>query len=446
MNKNKDIYFSLVLAVFNEGKIFEDSISKIVKVLDKLPSWEIIFVEDKSTDGSREVLKKILPTVKNARAIFHSKNQGRGRTVSDGIKDARGEVVGFIDVDLEISPDYIPLFIKEIEKGYDVVVGERQYARNVKAGVRVLASTLYSLIVKVLLNLPIKDTESGYKFFRTKNILPVLNQTQDKGWFWDTEIVALSFYQGLKIHDLPVVFKRRMDKQSTVKIFEDSLEYLKRILVFKKNLLFNSFYPQLISQYRKSFKGLSYLLFKLYFFPLKEMEGKLPKKGVILDLGCGEGLMVHILSMRSPERVLIGVDSDSYRLKIAQSIIGRNENIKFFKANINTYRIPTCSSIIASDFLHHLSFEDQSLLIQKCHKSLQKNGLLLIKEVDRDSIIRQMFSRIADEILYRGHIRGNFRTVKDWTNLLKKTGFKVSSNTTSKLSPFSTVLISATKV
>lgn len=227
---------SLILPLYNEGSTLEKSLKTIYRSLQKVKSWEVILVEDKSIDNTLIKIQKILPSLKNTQLIQHQKNQGRGKTVSDGIKAAKGTYVGFLDVDLEVSSDYIPLFIKELEKGYDMVIGKRFYEKNLTAVTRVLSSVGYKLIVRFLLNLPVNDTEAGYKFFRRDKILPVLSKTLDKGWFWDTEICARSYWAGLRMSQIPVLFIRRTDKKSTVKLIPDSLAYLTNIYRFRTQI------------------------------------------------------------------------------------------------------------------------------------------------------------------------------------------------------------------
>src|SRR3989344_7102487 len=94
---------SLILPCYNEGSTFEKSVNQIVNVLKKgTRNWEIIFVEDKSCDQTRITVEKLTYQIENSRSIFHSKNQGRGKSASDGIKLARGIICGYMDVDCEI--------------------------------------------------------------------------------------------------------------------------------------------------------------------------------------------------------------------------------------------------------------------------------------------------------------------------------------------------------
>ncbi len=229
--------YSLIIACYNEGPTFEESLNKISTQVKKMKGvWEIIFVEDGSTDNTKAIVEKFVRENKNAKAIYHNRNLGRGKSVTDGIIASRGAICGYIDADCEISPTYIPLFVKEIENGRDMVVGKRFYESGLKSITRVIASKVYASIIKLLLDIPIEDTEAGYKFFRKKTISPVLKKTKDKHWFWDTEICARTSQAGLKISEIPVLFTRRSEKKSTVRLLPDSITYISSLIKFRSEL------------------------------------------------------------------------------------------------------------------------------------------------------------------------------------------------------------------
>lgn len=231
------IGFSLVLPCYNEGPTFESNVGKILKELKRLKlSWEIIFVEDSSIDDTKSEVEKLVLTIPNSRAIYHKKNEGRGKSVADGLFAAKGEICGFMDVDCEISPSYIPIFIWEIKKGYDMAIANRFYEGKFKSILRFVASSTYSRLVRLILNLPFDDTEAGFKFFNRKKIIPIVKMTRDKRWFWDTEICARTYLNDLTVSQVPVLFKKRADKKSTVRLIPDSIEYLKKVIEFKKQL------------------------------------------------------------------------------------------------------------------------------------------------------------------------------------------------------------------
>src|SRR3990167_306344 len=146
-----------------------------LKKKKKKKKGEMIFVEDKSVDDTKKTVEKLTQKYKNIRAIFHKKNEGRGKSVSDGIKTARGDICGYLDIDLEVSERYIPLYVKEIERGFDLAVGKRFYeGGNFNSILRFLASKIYAIAVKYIVDIPVKDTEAGYKFFRRAKLLPIL--------------------------------------------------------------------------------------------------------------------------------------------------------------------------------------------------------------------------------------------------------------------------------
>ena len=228
---------SIIVPCYNEGPTFESSVKKIIEVAKNLEkTWEIIFVEDKSVDDTKITVEKITKKYKNIYAIFHKKNEGRGKCVAEGIKKATGEICGYLDVDLEVSANYIPIFIESIGEGNDMAVATRFYeSGGLKSLNRFFVSRGYFQVVRLFLNLPLSDTEAGYKFFNRKRILPVLSKVKNKHWFWDTEICAQAHYYGLKIVEIPVIFKRRLDKKSTVKVIPDSIHFALSILKFKLN-------------------------------------------------------------------------------------------------------------------------------------------------------------------------------------------------------------------
>ena len=233
----KTIDLSLIIPCFNEEKILDISLAEIESVLENSRiSYEIILIDDKSTDKTVKSLKKY-EKKKNYSVYYHEVNQGRGKTVSDGITVSRGKVVGFIDIDLEVSPLYIPYFVnKIIRREADVVTGYRIYRDSIISLHRMILSRGYSILVRKLLSINHKDTETGYKFFNRKKIIPVLKQTTSNHWFWDTEIISLAYKSKLKIIEIPVLFLRRLDKKSTVHVVKDTYDYLVHLYKFRRRL------------------------------------------------------------------------------------------------------------------------------------------------------------------------------------------------------------------
>jgi glycosyltransferase involved in cell wall biosynthesis len=229
---------TLVLPCYNERDVFAGSVARIVDVLESSKlSYELIFVDDKSRDNTVSLIKKACGRYKRTRAIFHAANAGRGAAVMDGIKVARGAVVGFIDIDCEVGPEYIPQMVRTIiKKRADVVIGKRVYRSSVGSLVREVLSRGYQWISDVMIGTQGLDTETGYKFFRRSKIVPILGAIEHTGWFWDTEIMVRCLRAGLVVTQEPVLFVRRFDKQSSVRILQDTWQYLVHLIQFRFTL------------------------------------------------------------------------------------------------------------------------------------------------------------------------------------------------------------------
>ena len=179
-------------------------------------------------------------TVAQIKKIIHKKNQGRGKAVRNGMSIAEGRIVGYIDVDLDIHPRYILSMISAIDnEGYDVAIAFRYYKMNLDLlfAMRHILSHGYRFISRRLLDERLKDSESGYKFFKKDKVESLLELSRYNGWFWDTEIMTRCIHSGLKIKEIPCVFDRRIDKKSTVNVFETIISYFSCLIQFKLYLL-----------------------------------------------------------------------------------------------------------------------------------------------------------------------------------------------------------------
>src|SRR3989338_9933348 len=110
--------------------------------------------------------------------------------------------------------------------------------------------------------------------------------------------------------------------------------------------------------------------------PLEEIDVSLPKKGKLLDLGCGEGVISKYLA-RNKKRTIIGIDSDKKRLSEHKT-----KNLYFKNADIRDVSLKGLSGVVISDVLHHLELKDQKNLLKKIAVGLKKGGVLAIKEID----------------------------------------------------------------
>ena len=230
------IDFTLVIACYNEEPILDSSVGETLRVLDAL-RWtsEVVFVDDHSRDRTAEIIERIVAAHPDRAisVIRHPQNVGRGGTVTDGIRAARGRYVGFIDIDLEVHAMYLLPCLLALEQGADVATALRIYRFHWRSLDRYILSRGYRWLSSHVIPPTLQDTETGFKLFNRERILPVLEACRDRGWFWDTEVMVRAHYAGLQIREIPVLFLRRFDKQSSVRPVRDTIDYLQKLWRFR---------------------------------------------------------------------------------------------------------------------------------------------------------------------------------------------------------------------
>ena len=221
---------SLVITTFRETDVLAGSLPRIATTLRALGRpCELVFVDDGSGDGTAEWVEARCAEYADLspRVLRHPTNRGRGAALRTGFEAARGEYCGYLDLDLEVDVAYVVPTVRLLDAGADVVIGVRTYVRD-RPGfdLRTFLSVGYRHLSRTVLRHPLKDTETGFKFFRRAALLPLLPHIEEGGWFFDTEVMMVSWLARRRIAELPVDFHRRNDKQSTVKVARDVRRYL----------------------------------------------------------------------------------------------------------------------------------------------------------------------------------------------------------------------------
>lgn len=230
---------SVVIACYQEEGHLRDSVAQLCATLDGMGrSYELVFLEDRSRDRTAEIIREIVAGRPDMRAVYHAQNVGRGGTVAEGFTLARGRIVGFLDIDLEVHCRWLPSVLAAIDAGADGATAFREYTVGWRPTsiLRHVLSRGYRWLFRRLFDVPFRDPETGFKFFVREKILPVVARTQDKAWFWDSEIMVLAHQAGLRVVEVPCRFERRSDKQSTVRIVRDVFCYLRAIRAFRQRL------------------------------------------------------------------------------------------------------------------------------------------------------------------------------------------------------------------
>jgi len=162
---------SVVIPVYNEV----DSIPRLYKelsdVLSNFDWYEILFIDDGSSDGSDKVIKKIIETNSKINLIQFHRNYGKSAALAEGFKYADGDYVITMDSDLQDDPGEIPNLIKKLEEGYDLVSGWKKDRKDPIS--KKLPSKLFNFITRLFTGVKIHDFNCGLKIYQ-KSVIKTL--------------------------------------------------------------------------------------------------------------------------------------------------------------------------------------------------------------------------------------------------------------------------------
>lgn len=122
----------------------------------------------------------------------------------------------------------------------------------------------------------------------------------------------------------------------------------------------------------------------------------MPRKGLIMDLGCGYGYLSYLLMFTSGDRILAGIDYDEEKIAVASNCFSRNERIGFRCDDVRTAEIMPAAGYILGDVLHYLHPDEQDALISRCVEQLQPGGVIMIREANADLEARHRKSKLTE--------------------------------------------------
>jgi glycosyltransferase involved in cell wall biosynthesis len=195
---------SIILPVYNEVEHLPREVSRIRAAMDSSQySYEIIVVDDGSSDGSGEEAERL----DGVRIIRFLENRGSGSARKAGTAAARGRVTVWTDVDMTYPNDTIPQLVKELD-GYDQVVGARTSEQGTAKAVRVPAKWLIRRLASFLTKTKIPDLNSGFRAFRTSVARQYLNQLP-AGFSCVTTITMTFLANGYSVKYFPIEYAKR---------------------------------------------------------------------------------------------------------------------------------------------------------------------------------------------------------------------------------------------
>ncbi|MBU4374035.1 MAG: glycosyltransferase, partial [Euryarchaeota archaeon] len=134
---------------------------------------------------------------------------GRGRALNRAFKASKGEILGYIDVDLATDMKYLRELIQSIRDGYDFATGSRMLPEsNVKRPFkRGFASKGFNFLARFVLGSKLYDHQCGFKSFKREALFGLMDDVKDTHWFWDTELYVRAQHAGFKVKEFPVEWR-----------------------------------------------------------------------------------------------------------------------------------------------------------------------------------------------------------------------------------------------
>lgn len=220
---------SIIIPAYNEERRIEQTLKAIKQYMKKYKEYEIILVDDGSSDTTCELAAK-----HNVRVLKNKQNRGKGYSVKKGMLAAKYANALFTDADLSTP---ITELDKLLRANGEVIIGSRncEGAERVKdqTTLRQITGRAYNILVRLILGLKIKDTQCGFKLFKNGSAKKIFKKQTIEGFSFDIEILHIANKSGYKISEVPV--KWYDDRRSKVKLRDSIRMFLDLIKVKECN-------------------------------------------------------------------------------------------------------------------------------------------------------------------------------------------------------------------
>lgn len=344
---------SIVMPVYNERNTIEEIIRRVKSVpLTK----EIIIVDDGSTDGTRDILKRINDN--EIRVVFKDKNEGKGAALCAGFVHVTGEIVIIQDADLEYDPDEYFALIKPIEDGHaDVVFGSRFLSTGTHRVLffwHMIGNKFLTLLTNMVCNLNLSDLETCYKAFRS-DIIKNIN-LEEKRFGFEPEVTIKVSQMDCRIYEVGISYYGRKYNAGKKIGWKDGFEAIKCILKY--------------GIVKKIFDGEPFLEKVLRRLRLKKVMPYINHGQRICDIGCG----CHFALLKNISNIskeCIGIDKKVPNMSFSNINIKRmflNESLPLKDESVDIV------TMLAT--LEH--FENEEEILKEVFRILRPQGSLLL--------------------------------------------------------------------
>jgi glycosyltransferase involved in cell wall biosynthesis len=252
---------TVIIPCYNEQKNLERGVlDEVYQYLeDQSLSWELIIVNDESTDDSRELVERFVEDKERA-SLFDIPHGGKPAAIWEGIQQAKGDAVLLTDMDQSTPIDELDKLLPWYEEGFDVVIGSRQTSREGSSALRKLGSVIFLTLRRLALLPDIEDTQCGFKLCRRQVALEIFphleflrQEEKPTGWkvtAYDVEFLYLVERAGYGIKEILVRWANRDEsdtkgQQSEMsRYLQESINMAREVTRVKLNAV-RGFYDQI---------------------------------------------------------------------------------------------------------------------------------------------------------------------------------------------------------
>ncbi len=202
-------YLSVIIPAYNEAKRLPLTLIDVDKHLSQQEySYEIIVVNDGSTDATAEIVNRFRPLIENLKLIDNKENRGKGAVVRQGMLAAKGNWRVFMDADNSTTIVEFNKMMPYLDQGYEVVIGSR-YVKGAKMNPpqpiqKRIMGRAGNIFIQLMALRGIKDSQCGFKCFSEEAAERVFPLVKINRWGFDIEALALARALGYEVKEMPV--------------------------------------------------------------------------------------------------------------------------------------------------------------------------------------------------------------------------------------------------
>ncbi|MBO2447567.1 glycosyltransferase family 2 protein [Actinomadura barringtoniae] len=230
MNANP-VELSVVIPAFNERHRLPATLKALRAHLDGLPvggAWELIVVDDGSTDGTGSLIRAEARAEPRIRALHSPANHGKGHAVRTGVRASRGRLVLFTDADLATPVEELDKLLNEVNAGFGAAIGSRTGATR-RHPLRELPARIGGALIRATLVPGLADTQCGFKLFDGHRARAAFEMSRIDGWGFDVEILCLFARFGWPVTEVPVRWSHQPGSKFRYRDYATILAELVRI-------------------------------------------------------------------------------------------------------------------------------------------------------------------------------------------------------------------------